>query len=244
MKTPKIIVWDIETTDFKADRGELLCIGYQILGQKKVYCPRIYDFEDEWFNQKDGLLDRQLLEHIVPILSDADMWVTHNGKGFDLKFVNTRLMIQGMPPLPPIPHTDTYHNILKNQTALRSRKLGYVAETMGFTQQKGKLTWNWWKQAMRGYQPAIKMIADYCQQDIRTTVELYEKFRPLHPGHPNLSLVFNPGQHSCPRCMSTRMEKRGRRTARRTGTNQRYQCKDCGGWSQTNVGKKKEGILS
>ena len=234
----RIVAFDIESEDLKADKGSLLCVGYQVLGQEYTYCPSI--LEHGSFTQKDGWDDRALLIHIRDILSKADMWITHYGKGFDEKFLNTRLIIQGLDPLPPIPHVDTYLNILKNHTMLTSKKLGNAAKEFGLRNQKEGLPWLYWLRARRGYEPAIRAMADYCKQDVRTTVELYEKTRALTSGHPNLGL--GEEKPVCPICIADALEKRGT-SKKQTGIDQRYHCTACGAWSRAPIQKKGEGAI-
>lgn len=241
MSKPNIIIFDIETTDFNADKGELLCVGYKRLGEGTTKLTTVLE-DEQWFSQKSGIDDRALLKRVYGILSAADGWIAHNGRGFDEKFLNTRLAIQGMSPLPPIPMVDTYLNILRGGTKLSSRRLGKAAASFGLAQAKDSLPWSYWLQARRGYEPAVRRIGVYCKQDIRVTEALYLKVRNLCKTHHNFSLLNDDPRPACPICGSFDLQSRGI-SVRRTGKDRRYHCQSCGGWSRAPIGPKKEGRL-
>ena len=71
------------------------------------------------------------------ILKDADEIVTHNGKSFNVKVLNTRLAYYGMPPLPKMHHVDTKH--AAKGLSLYSNSLANVAKFFEF-ESCGKCT--------------------------------------------------------------------------------------------------------
>lgn len=241
MREPNIIIWDIETTDFNADKGQLLCVGWKKLGSPKSHCPSVLDYPNASFSKKNGYDDRALLKEAYEILANADMWIHHNGKGFDEKFMNARLLIHGMDPLPQTASVDTYHSILRNGVKLSSRRLGAAALTFKLDHEKTKLSWDRWLEARRGYIPAVREIVKYCKKDVAVTESLYERIKPLCRTHPNFSLMLD--KRVCPICgKEGTLHKRGL-YIRRAGKDQRYQCQSCGGWSKASIGKKKMGVI-
>src|ERR1041384_4487935 len=110
MSDPKIVLFDLETLPdleaamrfwpqfsskydtktLKAQVTSVICFGYKILGQKRTHCLRAWDYP-EWSKCSLTFDDSSLLKDAREILSDADAFITHNGKRFDWKFFQTRL---------------------------------------------------------------------------------------------------------------------------------------------------------
>lgn len=231
----RIILWDIESMGFNADWDNLLCVGWKILGQKKVYCPKISDFDAYKEDYND---DGPLLRHVAPVLSEADMWITHNGKRFDVPFFNSRLVRLGLPPLPPTAHVDTYNSIARHGLKVSSRRLGALADFLGVEEGKESLGMGPWKELRRGTRKGrdsiLNKIAEYCKQDVRCLEAVYDRLKVLYSAGP--SLAVEAGQ--CPRCgIFETLQRRGY-NIRQTGRDQRFQCQACGGWSRAPINPK------
>jgi hypothetical protein len=87
----------------------------------------------------------------------------------------------------------------------------------------------------------------YNPRDVIATEKLYLRLRPYIVGHPNLA-VYDDGELTrCPKCNSTKIEKRGNERTQ-TGLYQRYHCQSCGGWARSrytgNTLKKRQSLLS
>ena len=54
---------------------------------------------------------------------------------------------------------------------------------------------------------------------------------PYIKNHPNVGNYINDAVPHCPKCGSTKVEKRGFMYTN-VAIYQRYRCKDCGGWSR------------
>src|SRR5438105_3181353 len=99
---PKILFWDIESTQLDADFGFMLAFGYKFQHDKK---PTVISVTER--PNTDGEPDSNVVRDAYQVLSSADMWCTFYGKGFDVKFLKSRMFGLGM-TLPPIPHVDLY----------------------------------------------------------------------------------------------------------------------------------------
>jgi sarcosine oxidase delta subunit len=83
MNGPRILVWDIETTNLKASFGTMLAVAFKWYDQPKTYVKTILDY------QKVGMLDdKPLIADFKEIYATADYTVAHYGKRFDKKFLN------------------------------------------------------------------------------------------------------------------------------------------------------------
>lgn len=227
-----VVLWDIESSGLNADWGTIYSIAWKRLGEKRVHCRNV--------TQYDGLLfdDRPLLRDVYPELAAADMWVTHNGVRFDVPFVNAKLLEYRMPTLPPIPHVDTYNSIARKHLRVSSRRMGNLCEYFGLTDQKESLTRKEWREAQRGSAAAIKRIARYGMQDVRALEGLYLLTRPLLKSHPNLSLLdgVQEGMLECPKCGVGQMKNRGY-YLKRVNMWQRLQCLQCKSWAEAPIHK-------
>lgn len=259
MKEPNIVLWDIETLPdmdevmkifpsigawpgrtFKATISTIICVGWKKLGSKQTHCINAWDFKKRWkANVND---DYEVVKAAYDVLSKADAIVTHNGKKFDLKFLNTRLMAHKLPPLGKIPHIDT--TIVAKRISLYSNRLNDVSSFIG---GKGKLEnggWGLWVKTRKRDKAAMKLMERYCKQDVRALEEVYNGLLPLIKENPNYNFFLKTGSPVvCPNCGSEHLHKHGTRVTT-TGIKQRYQCQGCGTVSTINTRNiaKPEGV--
>lgn len=224
-QNPRIIAWDLETTNLNADFGYLLCFGYKVLGEKKSHVISIDDFPEF---KKDPTNDYFLVKKASEILMEADGYVTWYGSRFDFPYLQTRLLGHGLPILPTtIPHIDGWW-IARKKMKLHSNRLASVTAFLG-QEDKTPLSGPIWVKAAAGHRDSIKYIKEHCYQDVQVLEQVYERIKPLYNTHPNVALMANK-TFGCPVCGSTNVQKRGVHRSR-VATRQRYQCKDCNAWS-------------
>lgn len=233
----KIIIWDIEchTFRFKADLGFMLCCGFKELGQ-----PKVEVFSRDNIRQSP-LNDKKLVEAIYDRLITADMIVTHNGKWFDVPWLNSRLLHWGLDPLPNIPHFDTCEVAYKKLRIGNSLKA--VGKFLGCKVQKTETDMNDWLLAGAGNEKALRTIVTHNIHDVKLTEEVYVKLRPLGFKHPNLASV-NDAPDQCPICSKKgTLERRGWIYGA-VNKSKRYHCLKrkggCGAWSH--MAYRKSGV--
>lgn len=219
----KIVVWDLETSTFgfKANSGFILCCGIQEIGKPLEMLKR-----DNM--QPDPLNDKKLVGEIYSRLIKADMIVTHNGRWFDIPFLNSRLLHWGHAPLPSIPHFDTCDLAYKRLKIKNS--LEAVGEFLGCKITKYKVSFDEWVRAYAGNKDSLAKIVKHCVHDVKLTVEVYLKLRPMGYKHPNIAVINEDGQQ-CPICgKRDSLQSRGWQPGQ-VNRAKRYQCHECGGWS-------------
>lgn len=243
MKKPKIVTFDLETIwdinewanedrafgmsawegrTMKADINSILCFGYQIHG-KKAKVISVWDYPTRF--KKNLNDDYEVCKNAYDILKDADAIVTHNGKRFDFKFLQTRFKRHGLPTLPRIHHIDTC-SVARNAYSLFSNRLKDLAKFLGVSPKistQGKQLWN---RIYQGDKSAQKEMTLYCKQDVKTTTECALAMRDVTPNWPNLNL-WNKDSDGCPTCQSQNLQKNGFIITKRH-KRQRYRCMDCG----------------
>lgn len=227
----RIIIWDLETTNLKGNFGYILAGAWKVFGEKKIHSVSITDTSSF---DRDPTNDKMLCKELLKSLEGADMWVAHFGKWFDRVMMNTRLVGHGLTPLPPIPMIDTW-KICKDNLKLNSNRLATIASWLDL-EEKTPLSGKIWIKAMAGHKPSIKYVVQHCRQDVLVLEQVYEKIRCLSRNHPNVNMVHDqtdgkgPVTAKCPICGERKLRRRGKNIARVRWA-QRYQCRECGGWS-------------
>ena len=225
---PRILFYDIETTDLDADFGNMIAFGYKMgpATRPTVLSLLTYAKPCRSCHRVAAVSDRALVAGAAKVLRDADLWVTWYGKQFDLRFVNTRLLDAGLPPLPPVPHIDLYWTA-RMHLKLSSNRLASVQDFLQLPAKKTPLTKRVWRQAQAGHVQSIKYIMEHCARDVDVLDQAYEKLRPLVRQHPRL---FEHGR--CLVCGSPSLQRYGVRVSVTRGPQVRFRCSACGHYEQ------------
>lgn len=255
---PKIILWDIETLPdlsevmkvfpglsaypgltLKASISSIICVGWKELDDKRSHCISAWDFKTRW--SKDVNDDYAVVKAASEVLRSADCVVTHNGNRFDWKHLQTRLMINGLPPLPKIPHIDTCQVAKRNLLSFNNR-LNTLA---GFLADEKKMEhegWELWEKVLNRNRAAMTTMENYCMQDVRVLEKIFKRMRPFIDKIPAWG-HFIRHEKSCPNCGCLKLKKDGTRH-RKSGIFQRYRCESCYTYSQEKVEKSELKPLS
>ena len=227
MTKPRILFWDIETDGvnaLKADLGFCVMVGYKWQGDKdaKVLTVKKKDLRN--FN------DGPLLTAFSKIYNQADLTVAHFGSVFDRRFIQGRLLINSLPPIPFTKMRDTCM-VARSVANYSSNRLGNLCVTLKLPQkkmEKGSGWPLWWFKVMRGDMQALRDMAAYCKDDVRALEALYNRLRPFDNAHPRMFLETD--RPSCGKCggviqyhgVAFQGNKRYRR----------FQCNKCGAWGR------------
>lgn len=246
MTDVKVLYLDIETSPNIADVWGL---WQQNVGLPQLRrASRTIGFGFKWrhgskakwvgeYNGATGELDLydEMLARVHALLDEADVVVTYNGDGFDLKILNSEFAVAGLAPPSPCVSIDLF-KVVKKNFRFPSKKLAYVADVLiGDTkvQNGGHVLWR--RCLDDGVDPEVRrkawaLMARYCRQDVDLLEPLHEKLEPWLPASVNLSIIGGPREEmGCPKCGGEEVEKRGfAYTA--TRAYQRLRCKGCGGW--------------
>lgn len=237
---PEIIVFDLETmpdltealkvwpqlSDYpgktlRATITSIICFGYKYLGEKQTHCINAWDFP-EWKKNKNN--DKRLVKAAYDILSKADAIVTQNGKRFDWKYLQTRLLKHGFPPLHHIPHIDTKALASQNLFSFNNR-LGYMGEWMVNDKKLDHQGWDLWVDVYNDKNAAKKLMTKYCKQDVALTEKVFNKLRPFATNLPNHNL-WSDDKRVCPTCGNKSLKSYGWRHTK-TKSYQRLRCRKC-----------------
>lgn len=239
MNSPKILIYDIETSlqlaaifDLKYNdyinpdnlysERYVISVCWQWLGESKVHSTSVLD--DPRRFAKDPSDDTHVLTTFYKVLSEADVLVAHNGDAFDFRYLKTRMLIKGLPVLPPIASIDTY-KVVKSQFKFNANRLDYVGKVLGCG-GKTDTPKGLWLDVLKGSKAAIKTMVEYNKRDVTLLRDVFLKLRPFIPSHVNRELFGGVG---CPRCGSGKIQSRGVHRAI-SRVYRRWQCQVCLGW--------------
>jgi DNA polymerase elongation subunit (family B) len=237
MAKPKILLLDIETAPliiyswgtFQVNAIKviqdyyILSCAVKWLGDKKTECKGLKDFP---LYKKDIRNDRELVNWIRAKIDEADVVMAHNGDEFDIKKINSRMLLHGMTPPSPSISIDTL-KILRSKFGCTSNRLTDICNQLGIGKKTETGGFDLWENVMVGDMKAWKRMIQYNMHDVDLLEGLYIKLRPWFTRHPNMG-VFT-GSLTCSRCGSDHLMSNGFRF---TGGRKykRLQCQGCGGW--------------
>jgi DNA polymerase III epsilon subunit-like protein len=172
--------------------------------------------------------EKTMLKGIHKLLNQADVVVHYNGKKFDVPTLNKEFLLNKMPPPAPYRQVDMLQ-VSRGNFRFQSQKLDYVAQQLGLGKKTAHEGFQLWVKCMENDPKAWARMKQYNMNDTVLLEKVYLEMLPWIKNHPNANLYNDrPG---CPRCGSKHTQARG--LARTIGgVYQRYQCKDCGGWSK------------
>jgi hypothetical protein len=170
------------------------------------------------------------------LLDEADIVIAQNGKRFDVRKINARLIMHGYGPPSGYRVIDTML-AAKKYFAFTSQKLAWTSKYLA-TEQKDEHKkfpgFKLWVACLEDDPAAWKEMKKYNKQDVKSTEEVYLKLRPWIDDHPNLGVFSLSETPMCPRCGSPNLRGNGTRySVKQQGVYPRYQCKDCGGYCRS-----------
>lgn len=181
--------------------------------------------------------DSILLKHIWKLLDQADIVITQNGVSFDVKKLNARFLLNGMPPPSPYKNIDTCL-LAKKKFGFTSNKLEYLTDKLCTRYKKLKHNkfqgFELWSECLRGNSAAWREMERYNKYDVLALEELYDVMEPW-----DRTIDFNlyhDGIEPVCRCGCTEFHRRGYHYTA-AGKFQIYRCRECGACtrSRTNL---------
>lgn len=246
-KKPKIVTLDIETSPLEAYTWGLWDVTVGLEQIKTEWT--ILSYAAKWFDDKKIIYkdsggrgvskvrdDKHLLSDLWNILDEADWVIAQNGRRFDIKKINARMILLGMKPYSPIRVIDTFE-IAKKHFAFTSNKLAWTSKYLTDAPKDDHRNFpgfELWKECLLDNPKAWTEMKKYNCQDTFSTEKYYLKLRPWMKDHPNIGTYADSDIPLCPKCGSTKLQKRGVAVSQTTRYH-RFQCTDCGGWSRAKI---------
>ena len=243
-KGPKILILDLETAPTIAavfgrwkqnigqdnvleEGGWILTAAYKWLGSDEVHS---ISYMDEILAGSDVNICADLLT----LISEADAVVAHNGQGFDIKVIETRCLINGLPAIPSVKVIDTLV-MAKKKLKFNSNRLDSIGEVLGFGGKVKHQGIKMWLDVMWGNQAALDDMLKYNERDVDLLEKVYLRLRQIgHSGSNfNAGLYFKDDEQHCPTCGSVDLRKTGRKVKTALSEFEEVRCGECGSIHRT-----------
>lgn len=231
----RILIFDIETSPIEAYVWGLFDVNVSLDQIKTDWS--ILAWSAKWLGDPASKImymdvrdakspgdDRRIVQALVELLEQADGIITQNGDAFDVKKLNTRAILNGLPPTKLCKSTDILKECRK-VFKFTSNKLAYTTGVLNTRYKKlthrkypGNLLW---KAVMAGDIQAWAEMEKYCKHDVLSTEEAYTKIRKW---------IKDPavyGKEKCRRCRLIGFRSEGIRVTGKESY-RRLICKYCG----------------
>lgn len=164
-RSGKLAIFDLEATGLKGDYNGVLCVSVKPYGRK----PRLFTVE------KPGD-DHRVVVEARDYLADFGCWVSYYGKGFDVKMLNTRLLMHGEKPLPTIHHVDLYFT-LKAHTNTSRRSQAHLLRFFKLKEKKMDMDPDTWNRVLAEPGKELRLMERRCASDTAGLEALYRRTR-------------------------------------------------------------------
>jgi uncharacterized protein YprB with RNaseH-like and TPR domain len=176
----RVAVLDIESTGLFGDFDLPLCVVIKTYGKNERHVLSID------MNRR-SLLDaeKKLLKEVQEVLDGYEGLITYYGTGFDVPFLRTRMLANGMEPLKKMMHLDGYYTV-RGKLRLSRNRLQAVIELLRFVDkdipEKGRVDPEYWVRAAFGRdEMALGYIIDHCIEDVDCLEAVVNKLRDYFP---------------------------------------------------------------
>lgn len=219
--------------------GKIICICYKWADEKEVYFLT-------WDHKHN---EREMLLKFIKVVNQADELVTHNGDKFDIPWVRTRCLVNGVSMMPDYVSIDTCKEA-KHKFNFMSNKLSHIAKVCGLGEKLdtgGAKLWkqvlmgetelenrDFWKRLLLGNNPAaLKKMVRYCKNDVRLLERVWNKINPYIRAKSH----FGEATNTCPECGSNHIVI-NKHTITAGGTHKvSFHCRDCGKYHSVPISK-------
>lgn len=198
----KILFVDIETAPIKA---AMWSMWQQGVGLNQIdsdwyilsFCAKFAHSDEIIYKDLRGVVDQEddseLMEMLFDLLNEATIVVAHNGRKFDVKKINARLILNGLPKPSHYRVVDTLE-IAKRQFAMTSNKLEYLTDKLCQTKKSkhGKFAgYTLWAECLKDNLEAWQEMKDYNKLDVLSLEELYSVLSSWDDKLPNYDVYVD-----------------------------------------------------
>lgn len=167
-ETKNLVFFDIESSGgFNADFGSTLVVSL------KPYNGKPYSFSVKAVGN-----DQKIVREAKEALEQYQCWVSYYGKGFDVPYLNTRLLKWGMRPIEPKHHLDMYFS-LKYKMKLSRKGLGAVADFLRVKTPKINVPQHVWSEMPFNLDKHMGPMIARCEGDCATLEDIYKETRHM-----------------------------------------------------------------
>ena len=168
-------VWDIETTDFKADIGSLMVSSFLDLHSGVPNSRTVHDFEGN-LAAREAALASWTVERLI----ESDALIGHNVKAFDRNFLSGVLARHHLPQAPKRTYLDT---MLIARFGIKGKigaSMANLADVLGLPIPKDAPSKNDWREYIGGDPEAVERITIRCETDVIVNALLWEELKEYY----------------------------------------------------------------
>jgi predicted SprT family Zn-dependent metalloprotease len=233
MKGPKILTLDIETSPMEVYSYGLYDQNHGVDQIIKDW--QLLSFAAKWLHKKTVIQndmskgsEEDLVVDLRLLMEQADIIVTQNGKKFDIKKINAKIIEYSLKPAKRCQQFDTRMEAKKLYN-FPSYSLEYMSKKLNkkYTKLKHKKFpgQELWTECLNNNPKAWKEMAKYNKWDVLATEELFIKMRP-YSNAINWCVYYGTDELICG-CGSAKFNDNGHNYTA-TGKFKRYSCAKCG----------------
>jgi len=169
LKDEIIGVFDIETSNLKADVGYMLSWAMYYPNEDRIVSDVITKRDVGSFN-----LDKRICKTLVKELEKLDLLLGFYSTRFDIPYVRTRCLMNGLdfPGYGSLRHIDVYY-AARGKVATRRKSLGIIAEALGLD-EKTHEPLPIWNKARLGDKESLAKLLAYNENDCKVTWNVYK----------------------------------------------------------------------
>ena len=246
MTAVKVLVLDVETLPILGYTWDVWNTNINPAGVKKDWC--ILSWSAKWLNDDKMMSDvltpseavarddSRLVASFWKLLDDSDIIISHNGRRFDIRKLNTRFWKNKMHPPSSYKVIDTL-SAAKGVFGLTYNSQSFIAKFLGI-QEKLDTDLALWISCDDGDRKSLSYMREYNENDVDMLEQIYLEIRAWIPNHPNMR-VYGNLSGACPVCLSSDYREIGLYTSS-TNRYKEYRCNSCGSiWHDSKKIKEK-----
>lgn len=166
-KANEVVFFDIECTSLGPDYGSVLVASMKPFKKKPISFSVVTPGDD-----------LVVVSMIAEALQDYKLWVSYYGKGFDVPFLQARLLRHELPPLIKQPHADMYFSLRRTLNLSRG-SMAHIAAWLRLPEQKMSVSADIWSQVIKDPKTHLKTLVARCESDCAVLEKLWFKTRHL-----------------------------------------------------------------
>lgn len=163
----ELVCFDLEMTGLGGNYNSVLC------GSLKPYKQKPYTF----LIKRPGA-DKEVCKQISEELNQYKVHVSFNGKGFDVKFLNTRLIYWELPVLERRHHLDVLL-VARQKVRMRGKSQAALLSWLETTEEKMSVPPGYWNAVLANPKKYLPIMRKRCESDTIGLEALYERFKHL-----------------------------------------------------------------
>ena len=165
-------VFDIETTDLKADIGFMMSWAVYYPNEDRVVSDVIKKREVSNLS-----FDKRICKSLRKEFDNIDLLIGYYSTKFDIPYVRTRCLMNGVsfPEYGTIRHTDCFY-AARGKVATSRKSLGVIAEALG-VDDKTHEPKSVWRKARYGHEESLAKLLAYNENDCKVTWQVYNELK-------------------------------------------------------------------